>query len=83
MGLQKRLSLKKHRGLVGRTMEVLVEGQDRRRRLLRGRLKTQAPEIDGCVFLKGEAKPGDWVEARITEALPYDLIAQIEKTLPD
>jgi ribosomal protein S12 methylthiotransferase len=81
MGLQKKISLKKHRGLVGRRMEVLVEGQDRRRRLLRGRLKTQAPEIDGSVFLKGKARPGDRVEARITEALPYDLIAQIEKTL--
>jgi ribosomal protein S12 methylthiotransferase len=82
MDLQKTISLKKHRGLVGRRMEVLVEGQDRRRRLLRGRLKTQAPEIDGYAFLKGKARPGDRVEARITKALPYDLIGQIEKTLP-
>jgi ribosomal protein S12 methylthiotransferase len=82
MDLQKRISLKKHRGLVGRRMEVLVEGQDRQRRFLRGRLKTQAPEIDGSVFLKGKAKPGDWVEARITRALPYDLISQIERILP-
>jgi ribosomal protein S12 methylthiotransferase len=82
MDLQKRISLKKHRGLVGRRMEVLVEGQDRQRRFLRGRLKTQAPEIDGSVFLKGKAKPGDWAEARITRALPYDLISQIERILP-
>jgi ribosomal protein S12 methylthiotransferase len=82
MGLQKRISLKKYRAMVGRRMEVLVEGQDRQRRLLRGRLKTQAPEIDGSVFLKGKAKPGDWVEARITKALPYDLIGQIERILP-
>ncbi|MGQ9648232.1 MAG: 30S ribosomal protein S12 methylthiotransferase RimO [Thermodesulfobacteriota bacterium] len=83
MDLQKKISLQKHRALVGRRMEVLVEGQDRRRRLLRGRLKTQTPEIDGSVFLRGEAKPGDWVEARITKALPYDLIGQIERILPD
>jgi ribosomal protein S12 methylthiotransferase len=82
MDLQKKISLKKHRGLVGRKMEVLVEGQDRQRRLLRGRLKTQAPEIDGSFFLKGKAKPGDWVEARITKALPYDLIGEIERILP-
>ena len=82
MDLQKRISLKKHRGLVGRRMEVLVEGLDRRRKLFRGRLKTQAPEIDGSVFLKGRAKPGDWVDARITKALPYDLIGQIDKILP-
>jgi ribosomal protein S12 methylthiotransferase len=81
MDLQKRISLKKYQGLVGRRMEVLVEGQDRQRRLLRGRLKTQAPEIDGSVFLKGKAKAGDWVEVRITKALPYDLIGQIERIL--
>jgi len=74
--------LKKYRAMVGRRMEALVEGQDRQRRLLRGRLKTQAPEIDGSVFLKGKAKPGDWVEARLTKALPYDLIGQIERILP-
>jgi len=82
MDLQKKISLKKHRRLVGRKMEVLVEGLDRQRRLLRGRLKTQAPEIDGSVLLKGKAKPGDWVEARITKALPYDLIGEIERILP-
>jgi ribosomal protein S12 methylthiotransferase len=83
MDLQKKISWQKHRGLVGRRMEVAVEGQDLKRRLLRGRLKTQAPEIDGAVFLRGKAKPGDWVEARITKALPYDLIGQIERVLPD
>ena len=30
----------------------------------------------------GKARPGNWVEARITQALPYDLVAQIEKILP-
>jgi tRNA A37 methylthiotransferase MiaB len=48
---------------------------------LKGRLQTQAPEIDGSVFLKGKAEPGEWVEARITQALPYDLVGQIERLL--
>ncbi len=82
MDLQKEISLKKYRTLVGRSVEVLVEANDRRKNLLRGRLKTQAPEIDGSVFLKGKARPGDWVEARITKALPYDLIGRIERILP-
>ena len=81
MDLQKKISLKKYRAMVGRRTEVLVEGQDQRRKLLRGRLKTQAPEIDGSVLLKGKAKPGDWVEARITKAFPYDLIGEIERIL--
>jgi ribosomal protein S12 methylthiotransferase len=82
MGLQKKISLKKYHKMVGKRMEVLVEGPDGQKGILRGRLQTQAPEIDGCVFLKGKAKPGNWVEARITQALPYDLVGQIERILP-
>ena len=82
MKLQKKISLKKYREMVGKRMEVLVEGPDRQGGNLRGRLQTQAPEIDGCVILKGEARPGDWVEASITQALPYDLVGQIERVLP-
>jgi ribosomal protein S12 methylthiotransferase len=82
MELQKKISLKKYRAMVGRRMEVLVEESDCQGNTLQGRLQIQAPEIDGCVFLKGKARPGDWVEARITQALPYDLVGQIEKILP-
>jgi ribosomal protein S12 methylthiotransferase len=82
MELQRRISLKNYRKMVGKRMEVLVEGSDRGGGALRGRLQIQAPEIDGCVFLKGKAQPGDWVEARITQALPYDLVGQIEEVLP-
>jgi ribosomal protein S12 methylthiotransferase len=81
MELQKKISLKKYRAMVGRRMEVLVEGSDRQGGSLRGRLQTQAPEIDGCVFLKGKARPGDWVEVQITQALPYDLVGQIKRSL--
>jgi ribosomal protein S12 methylthiotransferase len=82
MKLQKKISLRKYREMVGKRMEVLVEGPGRHGGILRGRLQTQAPEIDGCVFLKGNARPGDWVEAYITQALPYDLVGQIERVLP-
>ena len=82
MELQKKISLKKYRQMVGGKMEVLVEEADNQGGGLRGRLQIQAPEIDGCVFLKGKARAGDWVEARITQALPYDLVGQIERILP-
>jgi ribosomal protein S12 methylthiotransferase len=82
MKLQKKISLKKCRTLVGQKKEVLVEGPDGHQNAFRGRLQTQAPEIDGAVFLKGDAHPGDWVEVRITRALPYDLVGEIEKILP-
>jgi ribosomal protein S12 methylthiotransferase len=82
MEIQKKISLKKYEEMVGQRRIVLVEGPQRERGVLRGRLQTQAPEIDGSVFLNGKARPGDWVEARITQALPYDLLAQIERVLP-
>jgi ribosomal protein S12 methylthiotransferase len=82
MQIQKKISLKKYKKLVGQRRVVLVEGPQRERGILKGRLQTQAPEIDGSVFLNGKARPGNLVEARITQALPYDLVAQVEKVLP-
>jgi len=81
MEVQKKISLKKYQKIVGQRRVVLVEGPQRKQGVLRGRLQSQAPEIDGSVFLDGKAQPGDWVEARITQALPYDLVGQIERVL--
>ncbi|MGZ3560029.1 MAG: 30S ribosomal protein S12 methylthiotransferase RimO [Thermodesulfobacteriota bacterium] len=81
MEVQKEISLKKYQAMVGERRVVLVEGPQREG-VLRGRLQTQAPEIDGSVLLSGKARVGDWVEAQITQALPYDLIAKIERVLP-
>ena len=45
--------------------------------LLRGRLATQAPEIDGQVIVNdGTAEPGSFVTCEVTEAHPYDLVAK-------
>ncbi len=81
MEVQKKISLKKYQSMIGRREVVLIEGPRHEGGVLRGRLQTQAPEIDGSVFLYGNAQPGDWVEARITQALPYDLVAKIERIL--
>ncbi|MGA2467657.1 MAG: TRAM domain-containing protein [Thermodesulfobacteriota bacterium] len=79
MELQKKISLKKYRQMVGRKMEVLVEEPSDQGGVLRGRLQIQAPEIDGCVFLRGKARPGDWVEARITQIWWERLKQAVEK----
>jgi ribosomal protein S12 methylthiotransferase len=45
---------------------------------LEARLATQAPEIDGVVYLtEGGVEPGEFVEAEITEAMGYDLVATL------
>jgi len=72
------ISLEKNRGLVGREMEVMVEGAaPGRATRLRARTSAQAPEIDGMVLLSGEAEPGEIVRARIERASTYDLHGQI------
>jgi ribosomal protein S12 methylthiotransferase len=78
METQSEISLKKNRGLIGRELEVLVEGpMAGRATRLRGRTSGQAPEIDGAVFLNGEAEPGEFVRARVDRALSYDLHASV------
>jgi ribosomal protein S12 methylthiotransferase len=79
MALQKRISARKNRARVGERVEVLIEGtHPDSDLLLRGRLSTQAPEIDGQVIVNdGEAEPGSFVPCEVTEAHPYDLVARI------
>jgi len=78
METQAEISLRKNRGLLGRELEVLVEGPlPGRATRLRGRTSGQAPEIDGMVILKGEAQPGEFVRARIDRALSYDLGGEV------
>jgi ribosomal protein S12 methylthiotransferase len=72
------ISLARNRGLVGREIEVMVEGAaPGRATRLRARTSAQAPEIDGMVLLSGEAEPGEIVRARIERASTYDLHGRI------
>ncbi|HZY59908.1 MAG TPA: 30S ribosomal protein S12 methylthiotransferase RimO [Candidatus Binataceae bacterium] len=77
MEAQAQVSLEGNRGLIGREVEVLVESQGPGQGRLRGRIATQAPEIDGMVVLHGEAEPGEFVRARIEKAFTYDLHARV------
>jgi ribosomal protein S12 methylthiotransferase len=82
MEAQEKISSEKYQALVGSRKVVLIEGPaSDRKGYLRGRLQTQAPEIDGGVLLKGKAGPGDWVEAEITGALPFDLLGKVRTIL--
>jgi ribosomal protein S12 methylthiotransferase len=80
MEVARRRSLERNRAYVGRTLEVLVEGAGRlgQREVLVGRSRRDAPEVDGLVFLHGEAEVGRIVTARVVQALDYDLVGVIE-----
>jgi ribosomal protein S12 methylthiotransferase len=79
LAAQQQISARRNRARVGERVEVLVEGtHPDSDLLLRGRLSTQAPDIDGSVIVNdGAALPGSFVTCEITESHPYDLIARV------
>ena len=75
MQAQAKISLRKNRALIGTRRTVLVDGLEDN--ALFGRLSSQAPEIDGVVYLsETDALPGDLVEVTITDAAEYDLVGK-------
>ena len=76
MRVQAEISAAANQRLIGSEQRVLVCGEDERGRLY-GRLPTQAPEIDGQVYLRGDANVGQIVRARIVRASTYDLQAEV------
>jgi ribosomal protein S12 methylthiotransferase len=82
MSVQRRISLKRNKQLIGREFPVLVEGPSKETELLwEARLSTQAPEIDGVCYINdfgiGEPRPGEMRRLRVTEAHDYDLIGEL------
>jgi ribosomal protein S12 methylthiotransferase len=82
LSVQRRISRKKNRKLVGKRLEVLVEGASEESELVMvGRHGGQAPDIDGVVFLSGgEALPGQMLLVDIEKATDYDLVGDLSLT---
>jgi ribosomal protein S12 methylthiotransferase len=82
MTLQQRISLENNQALVGRTLDVLIEGhgevEGTQEPIAVGRSYRDAPEIDGLVFVEGQPPIGELVPVRITGAMPYDLSGEVE-----
>lgn len=83
MQIQRQISRKKKKALVGREFDLLLEGSSGETDLLlEGRTVMHAPEIDGKVFVNDvpedrEVRPGELYRCQITEAHDYDLVAAI------
>jgi ribosomal protein S12 methylthiotransferase len=83
MGIQRQISKKKKKALVGREFDLLLEGESEETELLlEGRTAMHAPEIDGKVFVNdfpedSVPQPGQFYRCQITEAHDYDLVAKI------
>src|ERR1700739_3728275 len=83
MQLQRRISKKGKKALVGREFDLVLEGVSEETDLLvEGRTAMHAPEIDGKVFVNEfpdgvEPEFGKFYRCEITEAHDYDLVARI------
>ena len=83
MQIQRRVSKKRKKALVGQELDLLLEGvSEESDLLLEGRTSMHAPEIDGKVFVNDVTEglqplPGEFYRCQITEAHDYDLVAKI------
>jgi len=83
MQIQRKISKKNKKALVGKEVDLLLEGTSEETDLLfEARTSMHAPEIDGKVFVNDipeEIEPqfGRFYRAEITEAHDYDLVARI------
>src|SRR5947208_6232541 len=83
MQIQRTISKKKKKVLVGKEFDLLLEGtSEESDLLLEGRTAMHAPEIDGKVLVneapdKLQPVAGKFYRCKITEAHDYDLIAKI------
>ena len=83
MQIQKQISRKKKKSLVGKEFDLLLEGPFEETDLLwQGRTPMHAPEIDGTVLINDapdaiELREGDFHRCRVTKAHDYDLQVSI------
>ncbi|HEY8240016.1 MAG TPA: 30S ribosomal protein S12 methylthiotransferase RimO [Kiritimatiellia bacterium] len=85
MRAQLDVSRKRLAGLVGREVEIMVDGpvgpgtSFPKGAVAVGRSRLEAPEVDGVIFIQGKKaasiEPGTLIKARIDKALDYDLLA--------
>ncbi len=83
MSIQRQISKKRKKALVGREFDLLLEGKSEESELLlEGRTQMHAPEIDGKVFVNEfpdqiQPQPGQFYRCEITESHDYDLVARV------
>ena len=83
MKIQQQISRRRKKTLIGRQLELLVEGPSEESELLwEGRTEMHAPEIDGKVYIsdfggRESLTPGEFVRCEVTEAHDYDLVVKV------
>ena len=82
MSIQRKISLKRNKAMIGKEVDVLIEGPSKESDLLwEARMSTQAPDIDGVCYIsdpgEGPIAQGQMRRMRITQAHDYDLVGEL------
>lgn len=80
MRLQRKIHKTKLKSMIGEVHEAIVEGpSEEHAYLLKGRLWSQAPDIDGVTYISSEEplSPGQIIKVRIQSAHDYDLVGEV------
>ncbi len=80
MELQQEIAFEKAEAMKGRILEVMIEGKVADEDAYVGRTYMDSPNVDGLIFVNTECSlmSGEFVWVRVTGALEYDLIGEME-----
>jgi ribosomal protein S12 methylthiotransferase len=77
MAVQQPISLQKNQAEVGKVVDVLIEQENPTTGEFIGRSSRFAPEVDGLVYVRGEARLAAIVPVKIQAADVYDLYGEV------
>lgn len=79
MLLQQDISYENNQRMIGKCLEVLVEGYLYEENIYIGRSYREAPEVDGSIFILAQEEiiSGEMVKVRIIDANDYDLMGEV------
>ncbi len=79
MELQQEIAFEKSEAMVGKVLDVMIEGKVAGESAYVARTYMDAPGVDGYLFLNSEKSflSGDFVRVKVTGALEYDLMGEV------
>ena len=83
MALQQEISIDRSAKMIGKTLDIMVEGYIAEDDTYVGRSYKDAPNVDGMVFFNCERQlmSGDFVTVKVTGSTEYDLIGVMEENV--
>ena len=78
MKLQQGIAFERAAGMIGKEVDVLIEGKLPEDGVFVGRTYKDAPNVDGMIFINSDRElvTGDVIKAKVTDSREYDLIGE-------